>query len=544
MLDRATLVLAILSLTPVVSPTIGASDRPRNIILFGWDGAQRDHVKECLSRKELANLQKLIDKGGLVEIDIEGKTDTKAGWSQILSGYYPEATGVYSNRQYQPIPKGLSIFERLEGHFGLDKFVTVAVIGKSGNVGAAAPKKTKVRDKNQSSQAGETTAGGRKTAGNQAKQAKPRNKRQPQGTFWIENGTRYRVIPGQPYYIAKNSMDLFENGLKEDEKVGARVIELLEKYKDRPFFFFVHFAEVDHAGHKHGENSKEYNDALISNDLWTGKIMAKVRELGLGDKTQFYITADHGFNEDKKGHSFAPYVFLATNNKEVNRNGRRQDVAPTIMEAFGLSLSKLRPELDGVSLTKPDNRPPAKISPEFRKPDVLYVTTPQEVVNKMLEMAKITKDDLVYDLGCGDGRFVVTAAKKYGCKAVGYDISPRRVRESLENVKKNDLEHLVRIEQKDIFTLDLSKANVITLFLLPSLNVKLIPQLDKLKPGSRIVSYNFGMRGVMPDQVVKFTSAENKSQHTIYLWTTPLKKVWMLKNGPLPENSAPNKSYK
>ena len=214
------------------------------------------------------------------------------------------------------------------------------------------------------------------------------------------------------------------------------------------------------------------------------------------------------------------------------------------MEAFGLSLSGLRPALDGISLTKPDNRPPANISHENRKPDVPYVSTPQEVVDKMLEMAKITKDDLVYDLGCGDGRFVVTAAKKYGCKAVGYDISPRRVRESRENVKKNGLEHLIRIEQKDIFSLDLSKADVITLFLLPSLNVKLIPQLDKLKPGSRIVSYNFGMRGVTPDQTVKFTSAENKSQHTIYLWTTPLKKVWMLKNGPPPQNSAPSKSYK
>jgi len=533
MLKRATLVLAILSLAPVVLPTIWASDRPRNIILFGWDGAQRDHVKECLSRKKLPNLQKLIDEGTFVEIDNEGKTDTKAGWAQILSGYYPEVTSVYSNHQYQPIPKDLSIFERLEGHFGPDKFVSVAIIGKSDNFGTAPPKKTKVRDESQSSQASETT-GGMTTTGNQTKQANSKNKRQSQGTFWRENGKRYRVIPGQPYYITEESMDLFENGLKENEKVGARVIELLEKYKDRPFFFFVHFAKVDHAGHKHGENSKEYNDALISNDLWTGKIMAKVRELGLENKTQFYITAAHGFNEDEKGHSFAPYVFMATNNKEVNRNGRLQDLAPTIMEAFGLSLSELKPALDGVSLTRPDNRPPAKISPETRKPDVPYVSTPQEVVDKMLEMAKVTKDDLVYDLGCGDGRFVVTAAKKYGCRAVGYDISPRRVRESLENVKNNGLGHLVRIEQKDIFTLDLSKADVITLFLLPSLNVKLIPQLDKLKPGSRIVSYNFGMRGVMPEQMVRFTSAEDKSQHTIYLWTTPLNKAWMWKNGLTP----------
>jgi len=528
MLKRATLVLVILSLTVFVSPSFGASEHPRNIILFGWDGAQRQHMKECLKRRELPNLQKLSDEGRFVEIDIEGKTDTKAGWSQILSGYYPEVTGVYSNNQYQPIPEGLSIFERLETHFGPDKFITAAVIAKSDNVGAAAPKKTKITEEDQSSQEGETKAGTKNAAG---KQSETKKKKQPQGNILVENGTKYLVIPGQPFYVAKNSMDLFENGLKTNEKVGTRAIELFDKYKDKPFFFFVHFAEVDQAGHKNGENSEEYNDALISNDRWTGRIIGKVTELRLADKTEFYITADHGFNEGEKGHSFAPYVFLATNNKNVNRNGRRQDVAPTIMEAFGLSLGELKPELDGISLTKPDNRTPAKIESGARKPDIVYVPTPQEVVDKMLELAKVSKDDLLYDLGCGDGRFVVTAAKRYGCRAVGYDISPRRVRESIENVEKNNVGHLVRIEQKDIFTLDLSEADVITLFLLPSLNEKLIPQLDKLKPGSRIVSYRFGMRGVLPDKTVDFTSPQDNSQHTFYLWTTPLNKVWLWKDG-------------
>ena len=160
-----------------------------------------------------------------------------------------------------------------------------------------------------------------------------------------------------------------------------------------------------------------------------------------------------------------------------------------------------------------------------RQPDVIYVPTPQPVVDRMLELAQVTKDDLVYDLGCGDGRIVVTAAKKYGCKAVGYDIARKRIKESLANVQKNNVGHLVRIEQRDIFTLDLSKANVVTLYLLPELNVKLIPQLEKLKPGSRIVSHDFDMRGVTPDKVVKVTSNEGYDrEHTIYLWTTPLKK--------------------
>ena len=157
---------------------------------------------------------------------------------------------------------------------------------------------------------------------------------------------------------------------------------------------------------------------------------------------------------------------------------------------------------------------------ETHPPDVIYVPTPQDVVDKMLELAQVTKDDVVYDLGCGDGRIVVTAAKKYGCKAYGFDIDPRRIKESQENVEKNEVGDLVTIEQKDIFTLDLSKANVVTLYLLPSLNVKLIPQLEKLKPGSRIVSHDFDMRGVTPDQVVN----NIEYGHTVYLWTTPLKK--------------------
>ncbi len=161
-----------------------------------------------------------------------------------------------------------------------------------------------------------------------------------------------------------------------------------------------------------------------------------------------------------------------------------------------------------------------------RRPDVIYVPTPQHVVEKMLELAQVTKDDVIYDLGCGDGRIVVTAALKYGCKGVGYDIDPKRVSESRANVKKNNVENLVRIEQEDIFTLDLRQASVITLYLLPDLNVKLIPQLEKLKDGSRIVSHDFDMRGVQPDKIITIEDDEDDyGDHTIYLWTTPLKRT-------------------
>jgi SAM-dependent methyltransferase len=167
---------------------------------------------------------------------------------------------------------------------------------------------------------------------------------------------------------------------------------------------------------------------------------------------------------------------------------------------------------------KKDDKKPAK------EPDVIFVPTPHEVVDKMLELAEVKKDDVVYDLGCGDGRIVIAAAKKFGCKAVGYDIDPERVKDSRDNVKKNNVGDLVTIKQEDIFTLDLSKANVITLYLLPELNVKLIPQLEKLKPGSRIVSHDFDMRGVKPKKVVQVTPKDSSREHTVYLWVTPLEK--------------------
>jgi len=207
----------------------------------------------------------------------------------------------------------------------------------------------------------------------------------------------------------------------------------------------------------------------------------------------------------------------------VNISESENESSPSA-EISGIDLSK--PEITDTKFTIIDVNSLLGISEDGEKqPDVVYVPTPNDVVAKMLEMAKVQKDDLLYDLGCGDGRIVVTAAQRFGCKAVGYDIDPKRIKESHNNVAKNNIGHLVTIENKDIFTLDLSKANVITLYLLPSLNVRLIPQLEKLGPGSRIVSHDFSMRGVKPDEIVSLFSEEDQNQHKIFLWTTPLKKV-------------------
>lgn len=169
----------------------------------------------------------------------------------------------------------------------------------------------------------------------------------------------------------------------------------------------------------------------------------------------------------------------------------------------------------------------AAATPDDQVPDIEYVPTPQNVVDKLLDAAKIGKNDVLYDLGCGDGRIVITAAKKYGVKAVGFDIDPVRVAESRANVKNAKLEHLVTIERKDIFTVDLSPASVVTLYLLPELNVRLVPQLQKLKPGSRVVSHDFDMEGVDPVQTWTVIARDHRTpkdrEHYVYLWNTPIK---------------------
>ncbi|MDB5336522.1 MAG: Planctomycetes uncharacterized domain [Planctomycetaceae bacterium] len=166
-------------------------------------------------------------------------------------------------------------------------------------------------------------------------------------------------------------------------------------------------------------------------------------------------------------------------------------------------------DFESIDLRAPGKRPIT---------DVEYEPTPQNIVDALLRLGKVTSKDVLWDLGCGDGRIPVTAAKVYGCKAHGFDIDPERVKDSLANARSHNVERLVTIEQRDIFTLDLSKGpTIVTLYLLPHLNAKLLPQLRKLPPGTRVISVAHRMADIKPDEHIVVDT--EMGEYDVYLWT-------------------------
>jgi len=163
-----------------------------------------------------------------------------------------------------------------------------------------------------------------------------------------------------------------------------------------------------------------------------------------------------------------------------------------------------------------------------RAPDVPYVPTTEEAVQAMLKLAGVTRADTLYDLGCGDGRIVIAAAKTYGAHGVGIDINPVRIAEAKANAKKAGVEHLVRFEENDLFQANFRAATVVTLFLLSSVNLKLRPKLlAELKPGTRIVSNTFDMGDWKPQKEAHVGDGGDDDMglsHQLYLWTVPARR--------------------
>ena len=157
-------------------------------------------------------------------------------------------------------------------------------------------------------------------------------------------------------------------------------------------------------------------------------------------------------------------------------------------------------------------------------PDVPFVPTTVEAVQAMLKLANVGKTDVVYDLGCGDGRIVIAAARDFGAHAVGVDIDPQRIAEARENARKANVEKSVRFEENDLFQADIHEATVVTLFLLSDVNLKLRPKLLKdLKPGTRIVSNTFDMGDWKPEKEITIGDPQEifGLSHRLFLWTVP-----------------------
>ena len=164
----------------------------------------------------------------------------------------------------------------------------------------------------------------------------------------------------------------------------------------------------------------------------------------------------------------------------------------------------------GLTLSSLAAQDPSNLAP--------FVPTPQDVVDRMLELAEVSENDVVYDLGCGDGRIVITAAERYGARGVGIDIDPQRIAESRANAERAGISHLVEFIQQDALQVDVSDATVVTLYLLSSSNIKIRPILtSQLAPGARIVSHAFSMGNWEADQIERFTDTRGNTR-TLYLW--------------------------
>jgi SAM-dependent methyltransferase len=163
---------------------------------------------------------------------------------------------------------------------------------------------------------------------------------------------------------------------------------------------------------------------------------------------------------------------------------------------------------------------PARKKRQLRKPDVIYYPTPPETVDEMLRMATIQKGEVLYDLGSGDGRIPIAAAKRYGIRAVGIEIDPKLVTEAQENARAAGVSELVRFRNEDMFRIDVREATIVTLYLSEKLNLLLRPKLlSELRPGSRILSHDFRMGDWKPEQTVRVPWG--KLYRTVYLWTVP-----------------------
>jgi len=313
------LLLCGLLLFGAIAFLLGAEKKPQfNLILVGWDAVGRDDIKDALAKNQLPHLRRLIEKGSLVSIDVLHFSDTTAGWAEIFTGYGYEITGAFNNSEYREIPKGYTLFERLQERFGRENIAT--------GIMAILPTDWTFTDDD------------------------PTDERPP---LWNPANPDSIINKGLISFSARSADEFDSSHFRTNPKTMA----FLEKYRNMPFFLFVHTKMVDHFGHVNGEGSPEHRDALVRIDKHLGKIMAKLKELHLEKKTLIYVTSDHGFDKKRQNHISAPRVFLASNDPKIIRGGEQADIAPTILDRYGFDLSKIEPPLDGRSLLRRYKKP-------------------------------------------------------------------------------------------------------------------------------------------------------------------------------------------
>lgn len=329
--------LAAVFAAPLPRALAGAAAPPKiNFLLVGWDGAQRAHVMEMLGAGKLPNLALLIKEGGLVETRVAtGTTQTKPGWAEILTGGSAVRFKILSNHEYRPIPKNCTVFERLRARFG-GAIAAIFVAGKQYNLGARGPHEICVN------------ANTRDPA--TMTQAYYLDRARFKGTTRDGKPCRWLRREGEPYFNALKALDYHYAADAAAEETLKKALEAIEKYRGKPFFAFVHFRAPDEEGHLYGENSPQYDEALVRVDAGLGELAGALKRLGLYEKTIVFVTSDHGFDEGQRKHINAPFMFLATNRAGKMRSGDRKDVTPTVLELYGIDNAKTYPPVEGKSL--------------------------------------------------------------------------------------------------------------------------------------------------------------------------------------------------
>jgi hypothetical protein len=281
----------------------------QQMLILCWDGAQYDHVMTAVREGELPNLARIIRAGGVSETLItDHATETKSAHAQMFCGYGPDITGNLNAHQFRPLARELAVFGRLNQHFGAENIQQIWVTSKD---------------------------------------------------------VRVSSLPGEVWQYCRLDFDIWDGDIHRScEITGPLIISYLQTAvrRDEPFLFFGHFTEPDSPGHSKGENSPYYHGSIIMLDRWLGDILDTLDAVGLADTTAVCVCSDHGFDEDKYTHKNAPDAWFATDLARLRPLGDQKDMAPTILSAFGVGITRMDPAMPGRPLWA-DWEPPDTIWP-------------------------------------------------------------------------------------------------------------------------------------------------------------------------------------